>query len=563
MPSTNGHGLKRTILYARVSTDEQARSGYSLAQQLEALREYATREGYEVLAEVSDPGQSGASLERPGMDHVRDLVAQGGVSVVLAQDRDRFSREPAYTYLLRRELEEHGCLLRALNDRGDGSPEGQLTDGILDQLAKYERAKITERTRRGKLRRAKEGKVVPGRMPDYGFEYNTSRDNYVVKEQQMLVVQRIFRMVGMDGYPINAVKKAFDREGVPTPGGARFWNQTFLRRMIRDDVYRPHTFQEIEELVAPEVSARLERDKRYGIWWFNRRTKTVRQVVETAEDGRHYRQCSKYATKPYEEWVAVPVPDSGVPREWVDAAREAIKDNRRPPSSNRRLWELSSGLLYCGCCGRVMRQDSRVRQNGSWFYYRCVHRWHNGKSACPNGKNFNVNTVEPPVWQFVSDLLKDPAKVRMGLDTLIDQERRGMRGDPSREGKAWLDKLAEADRMRRGYQEQTAKGLMTLDELEEHLKLIEEARKVAQEELVAIEGHCQRLEELEHDRDALLERYAGMVPEALDSLGPEERHRIYKMLRLKVLVYPEAHLEVSGVLGAGHPVCLYEPSSKW
>src|ERR671910_1845531 len=162
MPSTNGHGPKRAILYARVSTDEQARSGYSLAQQLEALREYAAREGYEVLEEVVDAGQSGASLERPGMDRVRDLVASeaGGVSVVLAQDRDRFSREPAYAYVLRREFEEHGCELRSLNDRGDGSPEGDLNDGILDQLAKFERAKTAERSRRGKLRKAREGKAV-------------------------------------------------------------------------------------------------------------------------------------------------------------------------------------------------------------------------------------------------------------------------------------------------------------------------------------------------------------------------------------------------------------------
>ena len=75
MSSINGHGPQRVILYARVSTDEQARSGYSLAQQVQALREYAARAGYEVLAEVTDPGQSGASLERPGMDQVRDLVA--------------------------------------------------------------------------------------------------------------------------------------------------------------------------------------------------------------------------------------------------------------------------------------------------------------------------------------------------------------------------------------------------------------------------------------------------------------------------------------------------------
>ena len=118
MPSTNGHGSKQVVLYARVSTDEQARSGYSLAQQLEALREYAASEGYEVLEEVTDPGQSGASLERPGLDKVRDLVTAGEVSVVLAQDRDRFAREPAYHYLLKREFEEHGCKLRALNDQG-------------------------------------------------------------------------------------------------------------------------------------------------------------------------------------------------------------------------------------------------------------------------------------------------------------------------------------------------------------------------------------------------------------------------------------------------------------
>jgi len=85
----NGHGTK-AVLYARVSTEEQAKKGYSLAQQLEALREHAAREGYEVLEKVVDAGQSGVSLERPGMDRVRDLVAAGGVGVVLAQDRDRF-----------------------------------------------------------------------------------------------------------------------------------------------------------------------------------------------------------------------------------------------------------------------------------------------------------------------------------------------------------------------------------------------------------------------------------------------------------------------------------------
>src|ERR687890_2015087 len=195
MPNTNGHGPKRAILYARVSTDEQARSGYSLAQQLEALRDYASREGYEVLEEVQDPGQSGASLERPGMDRVRDLVAAGGVFVVLAQDRDRFAREPAYHYLLRKEFEMRGCKIRALNDRGDDSPEGELTDGILDQLSKFERAKTAERSRRGKRRMANEGKIVGGPSPAYGFRFTEDRTGYEVDEAKMCVVRRIFEDV--------------------------------------------------------------------------------------------------------------------------------------------------------------------------------------------------------------------------------------------------------------------------------------------------------------------------------------------------------------------------------
>jgi hypothetical protein len=71
VPSTNGHGPRRAILYARVSTDEQARSGYSLAQQIEALRDYAAREGYEVYRGGIGPRPERASLERPGMDRVR------------------------------------------------------------------------------------------------------------------------------------------------------------------------------------------------------------------------------------------------------------------------------------------------------------------------------------------------------------------------------------------------------------------------------------------------------------------------------------------------------------
>ena len=488
MLSTNGHGPKRAVLYARVSTDEQARSGYSLAQQIEALRGYAASEGYEVLEEVQDAGQSGASLERPGMDRVRDLVAAGGVSVVLAQDRDRFAREPAYHYLLRREFEEHGTKIRAMNGRGDESPEGELTDGILDQLGKYERAKIAERSRRGKLRKAREGKVIATKRPHYGFRYNPSRDGYEVDEETMAVVARIFRMVGTEGVAIRGAKRIFEREGLPTPEGKKIWGQFFIREAINDDAYRPHSPEEIGGLVAKgqmsaEVASRLDPEKRYGVWWFNRRrTKTYQEAVD-GPNGRRYKKRAKITPRPEEEWIAVPVPDSGIPREWVDLAREAIKGNARYSRNNNRAWALSGGLARCAECGWSMATHSvwgrKVKHVN--HYYRCS-KAHVGyaHNACSHRKVHRADRLEPMVWDYVSGVMKNPEGLRADLDRMIELERAGTRGNPDKEAKLWAERLVEVDRKRAKYQEAFAADAVTLPELKAYLAELEETRKTAE-----------------------------------------------------------------------------------
>ena len=555
MTSTNGSSPNRAILYARVSTDEQTRTGYSLAQQLEALREYAAREGLQVLEEVSDPGQSGASLERPGMDRVRDLVAAGGISVVLAQDRDRFTREPAYHYLLKGEFGEHGTKLRALNDSGDESPEGELTDGILDQLAKYERTKFTERSRRGKLRKAREGKIVATKMPHYGFKLTASRDAYEVDETTMPVVRRIFHMVGSQGYSLHGVKKRFEAQGLLTPAGKRYWSTTFIREVIKDDVYCPHTFEELEALVTPGVAARLEPDKSYGICWFNRKRHTYKQVAQDSPEGKVYRKKKAATDRPRNEWIAVPVPDAGISRELVDAAKRAIRDNSKPSSAGRRAWELSGGILYCGSSGRQMVPHSSKSGGRYLYYYRCRRRWHQGRDACQNSRLRRVEDLEAPVWEMVSGLLKDPDQLRADLDTMIELERRSMRGDPNREQETWLNTLAEVDRKRARYQEMAADDLITFDELKSKLADLDDTRSVAERELEALRAHRERVVELETDRDALLDSLVGIAPDALDSLAPDERHHVYKTLKLRVVTHKDDSLDLSGTFEESPVMC--------
>jgi site-specific DNA recombinase len=553
MPNTNGHGPKRAILYARVSTDEQARSGYSLAQQIEALREYADREGYEVLEEVVDPGQSGASLERPGLDRVRDLVAGGGVSVMLAQDRDRFAREPAYLFYLQEEFAEYNTALRALNDRGDESPEGELTTGILDQIARYERLKIAERSRRGKLRKTREGKVIATKRPHFGYRYNVSRDGYEVDEDTMAVVKRIFRMVGTEGVAIRGVKRIFEREGLPTPEGKKIWGQFFIREAIRDDAYRPHSWKEIERLVAKgqmaaEVASRLDPQKRYGIWWFNRRRTKTYQVAVSGPEGKRYKRRVKITPRPEEEWIAVPVPDSGVPREWVNLAREAIADNVKFSQNNNRPWELSGGIARCAECGWAMRAHTVGSGNSPKknHYYACSRAKINyAYSACSNRKSHRADRLEPMVWEYVSGVMKDPEQLRDDLDRMIEVKRQERRGDLSKEAKLWADKLAQTETKRARYQEMAAENLITFEELRTRLVELEETRKTAERELASLRSHEEYVLGLERDRDALLDSLEAVAPERLDSLTPEQRHRFYKTLRLTVFVQPDGLLEVS------------------
>jgi len=132
---------------------------------------------------------------------------------------------------------------------------------------------------------------------------------------------------------------------------------------------------------------------------------------------------------------------------------------------------------------------------------------------------------------------------------MIDLEREGARGDPEWESKAWLEKLAEAGQERRGYLRLAAKGYMSDEDLDRELAELEEIRKTAERNLATIKDRREHIEPLERDKDVILNSYARMAPEAWDVLSPEERHRLYRMLRLTLVVNPDWSLEVSRSLG--------------
>jgi site-specific DNA recombinase len=481
-------------------------------------------------------------------------VQAGGVSVVLAQDRDRFAREPAYHYLLRKEFEEHGTKIRALNDRGDESPEGELTDGILDQLGKYERAKIAERTRRGKLKKARNGNIVNAKRTRFGFRATPDGKSYEVDEEQMEVVRRIFRMVGVEKAGIRTVIKAFKREGVPTPTGKSIWVQDTVRKLILEDSYKPHTFEELKEILSESVLATLDPTKAYGVYYFNRERITRRQVAEETPEGRVYRKKSKRAIKDRSEWIAIPVPDAGIPREWVDAARRELDGNKQCSKADDKFWELSGGIMRCGYCGRRMTAQvtSYKRKDGRksrYHYYRCQ-KAVTHKELCPYRKSYNANKLEEKVWDLVSDFLKDPERLRAGLEEKIrrEEEAASLNRNPEKQIRVWRERIAAGQEKRRRYQEMAAEGLIDFDELRERISELDEEKRLAEEEINALRRQNERLEAMRRDKDTLLARLMELTPEEMDKLSPEQRHWIYRRLGLAVTTRSDDTLDIYGQL---------------
>lgn len=371
----------------------------------------------------------------------------------------------------------------------------------------------------------------------------------------MVVVERIFRLAA-DGRGTKAIQTYLYHENIPSPRGSRSWQRSFIKQMVMNDIYRPHTYEETAALLSAEAAVALEPGTEYGIRWWNRVSQKRRQVSEPDGDGeRRYRKRITTIKRSRAEWIAVPVP-AHLPRELVEQARVLMSSHRAPQRKQlAREWELR-GLLRCSCgvlMGTHTTTAKAAKAKKPYHYYKCFRRSDYKRGICDQ-KAIRAERAEVAVWEFVSGLLKDPERIRVGFDSLIEQERAAMRGDPDREAEVWAETIAECARLRNAYQDQQAAGLMTLEELGSKLREVEERRLHAERAIAALRDSRERLEALEKDRDTLIEAYSEAVPEDLEHLTGDERNTLYRMLQLEVTPAPEGFYKVVGAFCTAEPL---------
>jgi site-specific DNA recombinase len=352
--------ITRAALYIRVSTDEQAESGYSIADQKRDLMAHARKEGYTEVDTIVDDGYSGAVGMRPGLTRIMELAASGEIDLVLAKKRDRLFRDRYWRLSYERDLADKGVSLVALDDTGN-----RFGDAIVDEFADWLREEVTKNIVAGRIEKAKQGKLIAAYKPIYGFNFTPDREGYVVVEHKMAVVRMVIETIASGG-SIRGTKRMLERERIPAPGGGMIWREKTIRDMVNNDAYHPHPYEELVPMLTAEARSKLNPHEEYRVVWYPQK-KVTRLDPDPA---RGYKRPRIESRPERGEQVPIPVASSGIPSEVIDAARRAIKDNVRMRNTGERVYQLL-GLIRCSVCGYLMTKNQRAGKNKTYHYYRC------------------------------------------------------------------------------------------------------------------------------------------------------------------------------------------------
>jgi len=283
----------KIALYARVSSEAQEARN-TIASQVEALRQRMAELDHEIVAEFLDNGHSGARLDRPGLDALRDAAEAGLFQAIWCLTPDRLARSYAYQVLVLDELARFGVQVHFLDAPPiEDDPQAKLLVQVQGVIAEYERAKITERNRRGKLYRARAGEIVYWRVP-YGYRRvprsSDGPSRLEVYEPEAAVVRRIFDDYVVGGCPVRGIVRGLYQDGILPPKGGQTWATSTLSGLLRNPAYK-------------------------GKALYNHRSSEHRP-------GRRARP----RLRPPEEWIEVRVP-AIVSEDVFDAAQRVSHDN--------------------------------------------------------------------------------------------------------------------------------------------------------------------------------------------------------------------------------------------
>lgn len=499
-------------LYARVSTLQQEQEA-TIESQVAAVEKYAQGQGYQLQPEFMflDQGISGAKLARPALDRLRDLATEGAFSTVLCLSPDRLARQYAHQWVLLDELRRVGVQVVFINqpDAKD-DPQGQLFLGIQGLFSEYERAMITERLRRGKLYRIRQGQLLHPNPP-YGYRYipvsEANGGRWLINEAEAGVVRHIYECyTGSAALTITQIVDRLRKRGAVAPSRGKRWTYSTVQAILKQPAYTGQTH-------------------------YNRTITRHEVVGQPRKWGRGYRQTPIHAPRPTEEWIPMSVPVVLEQTIWEQAQERLTMNQKFAPRNNKRHFYLLRGLLVCSVCGRTL---SGRNSTGRVSYY-CTNRGkHRNPEVEVHRRSVSGEIVEALVWQAVADLLRNPTLLADAWQSETQTEN-----SPP-------DEVARLEARQRTLERQWTRlldafqdGLIDKTELAQRKTRFDEEREGLAQRL----HHLTRQNRRQQAKSQMLDDFATFCQKMLSSLTdptPEVKQEIIRLLIDHIVVEDDA-----------------------
>jgi site-specific DNA recombinase len=396
---TNTKERIRVALYARVSSEQQADAG-TIASQVAELRQRIADDGFSLDEEACflDDGSSGATLIRPALERLRDQVVNGAIDRLYVHSPDRLARKYAYQVLLAEEFQRSGVEVVFLNRALGSSAEDDLLLQVQGIVAEYERAKIVERSRRGKLHAARRGSVNVLSGAPFGYRYISVQEGggsarYEIAWEEACIVQQMFAWVGQERVSLFEVRRRLQRQEVKTRTGKQCWSMGTLARVLQNPAYRGQAGFGKKRAGARRPQLRPRRGQ----------TEATRLPYSRYDNA--------------DEAIPIAVPALVSPELFAAVAEQLAENRRRYRQSRQGPRHLLQGLVVCAKCGYALCGQPRYvwtrRGRLSYRYYRCdgtMHKTEEGVRVCRQ-RLVRAEELEATVWQDVCQLLQHPDKI--------------------------------------------------------------------------------------------------------------------------------------------------------
>ncbi len=512
--------MSNAAIYARVSSARQ-KEQETIRSQTVALHTHAEQLGLDVPEQwvFEDDGHSGASLVRPALERLRDLVCQVPVDVLLVYSPDRLARKYAYQALLIEEFAKAGTTVMFVKGPRSDSPEDALLVQFQGMIAEYERAQILERTRRGKAHRAKSGTINVLSGAPFGYRYVRKSEHaearYEIVAHEAAIVAELFARYADGGVAIGELARWLSGLGVATRTGKPRWDRSTVWGMLRNPAYAGLAC--FGKTMRTDQTAGLNRTARLA----GRATPRSYTVIDRARS----------------DWLEIPVPALVAEDTWQRVQRR-LEDNKRYAARNSRNPSLLQGICACSSCGYAYYRTSTRTTNKKIYYYRCLgsddYRYEHGR-VCAN-KPVRADYLDTVVWNHITALLADPALIRNEINKRLQQVRTA---DPATVERQRLDAgLAKATtaitRLIGAYQEE----LISLDELRTRMPELRARQTSLHHQIDALDSQLADREVYLKLADNLEDFLTGLRGKAATATVAE-RQRVLRLLVKDVLVGAE------------------------